>query len=112
MCRVAAVVEVADDAAQQAVVRGGNPVVVVQRDGGQGRYINLVFAGGGNLWCQFRVQGMDSFQDEDGMLVDAQLVSLVLFLPEVEVEAGQLRLKYAAGRRFRPAFWAAPEQCL
>ena len=66
----------------------GNPVVVVQRDGGQGGYINLVFAGGGNLWCQFRVQGMDSFQDEDGMLVDAQLVSLVLFLPEVEVEAG------------------------
>ena len=99
MCRVAAVVEVADDAAQQAVVRGGNPVVVVQRDGGQGRYINLVFAGGGNLWCQFRVQGMDSFQDEDGMLVDAQLVSLVLFLPEVEVEAGQLH-------------FFATEQCL
>ena len=42
---------------------------------------------------------MDSFQDEDGVLVDAKFVALVLFLPEVEVEAGQLH-------------FFATEQCL
>ena len=89
LCRVAAVVVVADDAAQQAVVGGGNPVVVVQRDGGQCRDVNLVLAFGGNLRGQFRVQGVDAFQDEDGVVVDAQLVAFEFLFAGVEVEARQ-----------------------
>ena len=87
--RIAAVVVVADDAAYQSVVGGGYPVVVVQRDGGQGRHVNLVLVFGRDMRCQFGVQGMDAFQDEDGVLVDAEFVSLELFLAGGEVEAGQ-----------------------
>ena len=56
-------VVVADDTAQLAVVANGNPVVVVERDAGQCRNIDLVFQGVGNFLRQQGVQGVNTLND-------------------------------------------------
>ena len=71
-----AFVVVADDAAQQTVVANGNPVVVIQRDTGQRRGVDLVFHGIRNILRQQRVQSMDTFYDKYGVASQLQLLAV------------------------------------
>ena len=65
------VLVVADDAAQKAVVRSADVVVVVEQDGGQRRNINVELLLLRNLCRQLRIEGMDAFEHQ--YLIVAQL---------------------------------------
>ena len=60
---IGAFIVVADDSPEQAVVAHGNPVVVVERDAGEGGDVDLVLQRVVDLLREQRVQGVDAFDD-------------------------------------------------
>ena len=62
--RKGALVIVADNTAQQSVILRGNPVMIVERDARQRRYIYLLLQTVIDTLRQQRGQRMDTFDDE------------------------------------------------
>ena len=50
--------------------------MVIERDTGKRRYVDLVFQRVGNLLCQQRVQGMDTFNNQYGVAGQLQFLSV------------------------------------
>ena len=69
-------VEIPHDASQKAVVTGRYAVVVVKGDAHNGVYENPEFAGVRNLVKQPRIQGMDSFDEQDGAFFQTETLAL------------------------------------
>ena len=101
---------VADDATQQAVVAGGHPVVVVERDAGEGGDIHLELLAVGDALGEHGVKGMDTLDDEHGVVLELKLLAVELALAGHEVElwdfhpltihqAGEVVLKQVAVHR-------------
>ena len=70
-------VEVAHDAAQQAVVAGRYAVVVVQRVAGDGIDENLELLGIGNVVKQFRVQCVQAFDEQHGAFFQFKALAVI-----------------------------------
>ena len=67
-----AIFMIAHDAAKQAVVGGGNPVMVVDAEGGEGRDVDLEYVVGGESAGEFRVKAVDTLDKEDVVGVEAE----------------------------------------
>ena len=81
-----AVVVVADDAAQQPVVAGRHPVVVVERDAGEGRDEDLERILRRDLRDQLRVEGVDAFDQQHLAFRQLQVLAVVLAAARHEIE--------------------------
>ena len=64
-----AVTVVADQAAQETVVRGGDAVVVVEVELGERRDVDVEFARVGQPGGQFGIERMDALEDDDLVLL-------------------------------------------
>ena len=78
-------VEVAHDAAQQAVVAGRYAVVVVQRVAGDGIDENLELLGIGNIVQQFRVQCVQAFDEQHGAFFQSKALAVIFTYARNEV---------------------------
>ena len=87
-----AILIVADDAAQQPVVGGGNVVVGVEKDGRQGRGIDAELLLFGNQGRQFGIERVYAFHHEHIVFVHPQSLSAALAHARLEVVFGQLHL--------------------
>ena len=85
LCGESTFVVVADDAAQQPVVACRYPVVVVERDAGQRRDIDLVFQRVVYLLRQQGVQGVDALDDEHRVARQPQAFTVEFALAGDEV---------------------------
>ena len=81
---------VADYPAQQAVVRGGNIVVFVDIQRGEGRCINPENPALVHFGDHFRIQGMDALHDEDIPIAQVHAVARKGPLAGFEIEFGDL----------------------
>lgn len=87
--RISAVVVVADDATQEAVVRRRDVVVRVQLRGRERGDIDAVLVFCGDVRRQFGVESVYAFEDEYHVVAQLQVVPPVFTCAGVEVEAGQ-----------------------
>ena len=87
--RVAAELAIANDAAQQAVVGRRYTAILVQLYGGEGRDVKAILCVVIDLWRQAWIEGVNSFDDEHILFVEAQLMAASLAMPRLEVEAWQ-----------------------
>ena len=88
--RISPVIKVADNAAKQTIVCRRNPVMVVQRNSGQCRDINLELLFIRDMRCQFRIQRMNTFQNENRIIFNFQFITFIFLLPQREVKARKL----------------------
>ena len=58
--------------------------MVIQQNRSQGRYINLELAFSRDMWSQFRIQGMNTFQNQNHVFIQSQ--SLAAHLPDAGIE--------------------------
>ena len=86
------IIEVTDNTTQQTVVSCRNPVMVIQRDGGQCRNINLEFPFSRYMRRQFRVQGMNTFQNQNRIIFYFQFITFILLLAKGEIKTRQFDL--------------------
>ena len=84
--RERALVVVAHDAAQQAVVAGRHPVVVVQRDARERGDEDLEGARRGDLRDQLRIEGVDAFDQQHAARLHLQVLAVVFAASRDEVE--------------------------
>ena len=85
LCVAAAVLVVADDAAQQAVVIGADPVVVIDVERGQGRHKHAELLLIGNLARQFGIQPVDALHEQDVAVLEFQRITQIFTLALLEV---------------------------
>ena len=81
-------VVVADNATQQTVVLCGNPVVIVERDAGKGRDVNLVLGRIGNLLSEQGIQGVDTLDNQHAIVAQLKLLAIPLALTSYKVILG------------------------
>ena len=92
---MAAVAVVADEAAEEAVVGGGDAVVVVEVELGEGGDVDVELAFVGEAGGEFGVEGMDAFEDDDLVFVEPEFFAAVEARAGMEIEGGQV--DFAAG---------------
>ena len=81
---------VADNAAQQAVVGGRHPVVVVDRYGGESRHIHTELLVFGNTLCKLRIQSVNTLNEQNVVRSEFQFIALIHTSPGGEVVSGHL----------------------
>ncbi len=79
-----AVFVVPDDTAEQTVVAGGDPVVVVDFQGGECGDVDFEYVVGVDGPCELRVQSVDSLDEEHVVAVKAQRAVALYASSEIE----------------------------
>lgn len=90
--REAAEVVVAHDATKQTGVGGGDPGVVVQRDGGEGRDVEFEDAALVDLGEELGVEGVDAFDDQYHVVGHLHGLTVVVAVAVFEVEGWEFHL--------------------
>lgn len=83
---------VADYASEESVVGGGYPVVVVDRDGGEGRYVDLELHAGVDTGRELRIETMDAFDEQDRVGIELDAVATVFARACGKIVVGKLDL--------------------
>lgn len=83
---------VADDAAQQTVVRCRDVIVIIQQNGGQRRSIHTEDLLFGNMRRKLRIQGVDSLYHQNIVRLQLQLLSTLHTLARREIVFRQFHL--------------------
>ena len=87
---VAAELVVADEAADEAVVGGGDAVVGVEVELGEGADVNFEFALGGDGFGEAGVEAVDAFEDDDLVGGEGEGFAFEFHAAGFEVEAGHV----------------------
>ena len=87
---VVAILVVAHDTPQQAVVAGGDIVVVVQQDSRERADVDFELVDIGDVLGELRIEPMDTLHDQQGMTVDLKMLATRGTLACGEIVFGQL----------------------
>ena len=80
---------VADDASQQTCVGCGYPVVFVDGNGGECRYVYFEQSFRRNAFGELRIECMDALQDEERIFFQFQLFAFEISFSAFEVKKRQ-----------------------